>query len=113
MNRAVLGERKAVLDEYRRLRAWPGFGTDALTTQEIVELEPKLHALLGDREKVLQKMAELSTQPMSSLISAKFWRTNASFASLWDDPRFQAIVNDPANNAPLPIVDQDPALIGK
>jgi hypothetical protein len=29
-------------------------------------------------------------------------RVNLALASLWDDPKFEAIVNDPAANAPLP-----------
>ena len=111
INRAVLGEREAVLDGYRRLRARPEFGTDDRITQEIVFLEPELYALLGDREKALRTMAVLAKQPRFS--SATSWRSTVSFASLWDDPRFLAIVNDPANKAPLPIVNQDPALIGK
>jgi TolB-like protein/DNA-binding winged helix-turn-helix (wHTH) protein/Tfp pilus assembly protein PilF len=111
INRAVLGERKAVLDEYRRLRARPEIGTDAAVTQSIVALEPELYALLGDREKALQMMVELVRQPGYSWVN--IWRATASFASLWDDPRFLAIVNDPANNAPLPIVNQDPALLAK
>jgi len=110
INRAVLGEREAVLDGYRRLRARPDFGTDDNITQDIVFLEPELYALLGDREKALRTMAVLAKQPRFSSAS---WRSTVSFASLWDDPRFLAIVNDPANNAPLPIVNQDPALIGK
>jgi TolB-like protein/class 3 adenylate cyclase len=110
-NRAVLGERKAALDEYKRLRARSEYGTDALDTQSIVDLEPEIYALLGDSEKALQIMTQLSKQPMSSAISAKNWRLHLSFASLWDDPRFLAIVNDPASNAPLPIVNQDPAKI--
>jgi len=82
-------------------------------TPAIVELESKLYALLGDRETALQKMAKIAGQPMPNSLSVNLWRAQLSFASLWDDPRFLAIVNDPANNAPLPIVNQDPALIGK
>jgi hypothetical protein len=32
---------------------------------------------------------------------------------LWDDPAFQVIVNDPANNAPLPFNLQDRTSTGK
>jgi tetratricopeptide (TPR) repeat protein len=59
-----------------------------------------LHALLGDRDKTL---AELSQQLKLPGARAHDLPVTLVFASLWDDPKFQALVNDPANNAPLPL----------
>lgn len=60
----------------------------------------ELHALLGDRKEAL---AELSRQLKMPESQANDFRVNLSLASLWDDPQFQVIVDDPANNAPLPL----------
>lgn len=111
LNRALLGEREAVLLEFRRRRDRPEMRTDALYgIDHLTILEPQLYALLGDRERALQALVQYLKQP--SWFSTRFWRVTLSLVSLWDDPGFLAIVNDPGNNAPLPIVNRDPSLMG-
>ena len=58
-----------------------------------------LRARLGDREQALQEMSRQLKEP-GSLVHG--YRVDVALFSLWDDPAFQAIVNDPASNAPLP-----------
>ncbi len=58
----------------------------------------RLHALLGDRD---QAIAELERQVRLPAVFPHALRVDPWIASLWDDAKFQALINDPANNAPL------------
>ncbi len=57
-----------------------------------------MYGLLGDRAEAL---AELERQLKLPASSPNDLRVNLWLSSLWDDPKFLALINDPANNAPL------------
>lgn len=103
-NLGLLGE-PAAWSDYERCRAATIALPDAIESARLDEFEIVVQDLLGDREKALQSLERLLKK--QGLFLASDWRLELSFASLWPDPRFQALANDPANNAPLPIVDWD------
>jgi tetratricopeptide (TPR) repeat protein len=56
-------------------------------------------AWLGDKDRALAELARLLRTPWGeNIYSAK---TGAAWFPLRGDPRFEALVNDPKNNAPL------------
>jgi len=65
-----------------------------------------LYTLLGNRKEALSEMLRQLKLPDSHVHE---FRVSIELADLWDDPAFKAIVNDPANNAPLPFNLQDRA----
>jgi len=98
-SRAILGEREAALAEHRRAHTLALASKNLLRAKDVYRDLAGLHALLGDREQALR---EISRQLMLPEPWAFYYRMDPAFCSLWDDPKFLAIVNDPANNAPLP-----------
>ncbi|HEY0864380.1 MAG TPA: TIR domain-containing protein [Lacunisphaera sp.] len=57
------------------------------------------YALAGDKERALAELAHLFTLPCGIIVHAT--RTDPAFFRLRGDPRFEALLNDPKNNAPL------------
>ena len=55
-------------------------------------------ALLGKRDEAL---AELARQLKLPGAHAHSMQVMLELVSLWDDAKFKALMNDPANNAPL------------
>ena len=55
--------------------------------------------LLGSREEA---MREVTRQLQLPGAMPRDWSSYTSLASLWNDREFLSMVNDPANNAPLP-----------
>ena len=53
----------------------------------------------GDKEQALAELARLLKKPVER--SVHYIRVDPGFANLRSDPRFEAILNDPQNNAPL------------
>jgi adenylate cyclase len=107
---ALLGERKAALLAHARAVAQSeensGKRSADFTYRGILDV----HALLGDGVEALAELARQLRLPSS--LPHEF-RVHLELASLWDDSQFQALVNDPKNNAPLPIVNRDPPWLGK
>ena len=97
---ALLGERKAAFDALRRAQALAAARADQSDIESTRRLSLYLHAMLGDREQALKELANQLKLPGSS---PNIFRIELEFASLWNDPAFQAIVNDSANNDPLPL----------
>jgi hypothetical protein len=56
--------------------------------------------LLGEREQAIELIKKRLLAPGTFINDL---RVHLNFASVWDDPAFKAIVNDPASNAPLPL----------
>jgi hypothetical protein len=81
---------------------------DALAAAELAELEPHLYALLGEREQALKSVRQQFRRPM---VSPETWSKALLFVLLGDEPAFQALLADPANNAPMPMVNQDPSVL--
>jgi TolB-like protein/Tfp pilus assembly protein PilF len=53
----------------------------------------------GEKDRALAELGRLLRTPFGENIYSA--RTGAGWLPLWDDPRFQALLNDPKNNAPL------------
>jgi len=106
---AILGQRDAALAEHRRAHTLALASKDRLRADNIDKELASLHALVGDREQALQEISRRLKLPGSL---ASWYRIDPTFVSLWDDPKFLAIVNDPANNAPLSFYnEQTPAMV--
>ena len=107
--RAILGERDAALAEHRRAHTLTVASKNLSGAASIYRESITLRALLGDREQALQEMSRQLKEPRSAVQSLRY---DVALFSLWDDPAFLAIVNDPANNAPLPFgLEQPPAIV--
>jgi TolB-like protein/Tfp pilus assembly protein PilF len=58
------------------------------------------YSTAGDKDQALQELARLVRMPYGQFNVYEF-KVNGFMAGLSDDPRYQAILADPANNAPL------------
>lgn len=98
LNRALLGDR-AVLAEYSR---WTkAVEADALVALDAAELEPYLHALLGERERAIARLREYWQRPALAVPSVGM--KALLYLVLRDAPAFRELANDPALHAPRPI----------
>ena len=97
---ALLGEREAALAAYERMLAVAKISEAPAYAELMNRKSLDVHALLGDRDAALAEMTRQLKLPASHPYVLPI---DLALASLWDDPRFKAIVNDPANNAPLPL----------
>ena len=59
-----------------------------------------VYARAGDKDHAFEGLGRLSRTPYG-LFNVYELRTNGILQALHDDPRFKAMVDDPANNAPL------------
>ena len=107
---AILGEREAAFSDHRRAHAMALANKNLQEAQNIYQQSLYLYAILGDKEQTLK---ELSRQLKLPGLSAHIFRNDVAFASFWDDPAFLSIVNDPANNAPLPFDRKDTLALQK
>ncbi|OFZ97750.1 MAG: hypothetical protein A2Z64_01035 [Betaproteobacteria bacterium RIFCSPLOWO2_02_67_12] len=105
LSNAVLGERQAAWDAYKRRRARIA-KPDAFDISELATFRLYLYAALGDRDGALQTL-EVELKQRNPL-PADWEYTDLYLFSVRGDPRVQALLKDPANNAPLPIVNWDP-----
>jgi tetratricopeptide (TPR) repeat protein len=72
---------------------------DAVTGPPLSLNHAQVLAWCGEKDRALAELARLLRTPFGENIYAA--RTGAGWLPLWDDPRFQALVNDPKNNAPI------------
>jgi len=109
--RAILGERDTALAEFRRARELTLARKDlsraaVLYGRHLV----RVYMFLGDREQAFAELSRILRLPASS---GHWSRVDWTLASLWGDPGFQAVVNDPAHNAPLPFNLKDSYAMGE
>jgi len=102
---AMLGEPQAAWADYERWRALLIARPDAIDIERFLGFRTSLYALLGDRDLALQSLRE--TLKQRRVIVWGHWAHDLVLVSLWDDPRFLQMANDPANNAPIPIANWD------
>ena len=58
-----------------------------------------IHAWAGDKERAIAEFAEILRKP--SYLNVNLLKTQAAFAPLRGDPKFEALLTDPKNSAPL------------
>ena len=58
-----------------------------------------VHAWTGDKAKAIAELADILRRP--SYLNVNSMRCEAPYVILRGDPRFEALINDPKNNAPL------------
>ncbi len=103
---ALLGEKaEALACAQRSLDILPE-SRDAIYGVENAVIAASTYAWVGEKERALAEFARLLKTPhgTNSFTAARGLNdsdTQVSFKPLWDDPRFQALVADPKNNAPL------------
>ncbi|HUQ76841.1 MAG TPA: adenylate/guanylate cyclase domain-containing protein [Burkholderiales bacterium] len=95
---AILGDKQAALEDHRRAVQVATASKDAALADAVRSDLAGLYALLGERGPALEEIARQLKQPGSL---ASDYRGDILLAALWDDPKFIALVDDPANNAPL------------
>ncbi|MFL6516182.1 MAG: tetratricopeptide repeat protein [Chthoniobacterales bacterium] len=95
---AVLGHRTEALEALDRRRALLPAGDvlDQITHRQAVAF---VNIWTGDKDGALAELAWLVRQPFSEPVN--IMRTSPDYAPLHSDPRFQTMVNDPANRLPL------------
>jgi TolB-like protein len=95
---ALLGHREAALQAVDRRRAFlpPG---DVLEEVGHRTLLAFVCTWTGDKDRALAELGWLVRQPFGEMVN--IMRVSPAYAPLRGDPRFEAIVNDPANRAPL------------
>jgi len=71
---------------------------DALTGPNTAMLRANIYELSGDKETALAEYARLLRTPSSQL---NVHEMRDTYGNLHGDPRFEALLNDPKNNAPL------------
>jgi tetratricopeptide (TPR) repeat protein len=104
---AILGERKLAFAALGKAVAAAEPAGNFFYIEDARRKSLDLHALLGERKEALEELSRQLKLPGSRIHDL---RVNLALASLWDDPSFKAMVNDPANNAPLPFdARQSPA----
>lgn len=109
-DRAILGERKEALEQFRHwAETEPQVKRDAVLADVIVDVQGRLYGLVGERGQLLQVLRHKTRR--YGIWPVHDWSNSLYYARLWDDPEFKALIADPANNAPLPIVDEDPATV--
>ena len=95
---AILGDRDAAFSTLDRRVSVARDSGDLRYAENQQRDRLRLHALLGDKDRAL---AEVERQLKLPGTYPHALRVDPWIASLWDDPKFLALVNDPANNAPL------------
>jgi tetratricopeptide (TPR) repeat protein len=96
---ALLGDKQAALEDHGRAVKVAAAGNDPSLADAVRADIARVHALLGERDQAVEEIARQLKRPGSL---ATDFRADIMLAALWDDPKFLALVNDPASNAPLP-----------
>lgn len=105
LSHAILGERQAAWDAYKRLRQTMIVPRpDALHIKLLSEIKVGLNVTLGDRDGAHRALELLLKH---HAFQAGGSQHDLDVFSLRGDPRLEALLKDPANNTPLPIVNWD------
>jgi TolB-like protein/Tfp pilus assembly protein PilF len=74
---------------------------DAMSGAGVTYHAAVIHAWIGDKDRALAELAHLLRVPNTAASSARAVRNNSWWTPLHGDPRFEALLADPKNNAPL------------
>lgn len=103
---ALLGQKDAAIANARHAMEILPESRDAVYGVENAAILASVYAWVGEKDLALAEFARLLKIPRgTNVFAAKRGSGTASvpvsFKPLWDDPRFQALLADPANNQPL------------
>jgi adenylate cyclase len=95
MTHALLGEKKEALEVRQKMLAATANNSRAIWQfNEVV-----LYAWLGEKDQAIAELTRRLARPVG--VNVHRMRQSLSFKPLQGDPRFEAILNDPKNNAPI------------
>ena len=97
---AVLGEHDLALATHAEAINVARREGDAFEVDRARGYQLYVHALVGNR---MEALAEIARRLLSPGWFVHDFRVDPELADLWDDSQFRAMVDDPKNNAPLPI----------
>jgi TolB-like protein/class 3 adenylate cyclase/Tfp pilus assembly protein PilF len=99
---AMLGEKKAALDLIPKVRELVAQSNNVI---EVANREADIAIVLawcGEKDKALAEIAPVLRKPSNNLFArVNVMRNAIPWRPLQGDPRFSALLDDPANNAPL------------
>jgi TolB-like protein len=96
---ACLGYRADALRHIERAVELVPEAKNARTGINIAASRASVYAWVGDKDRALAELARLLQKP--GQLNVHRMRSDPIFAPLFGDPRFEALLNDPKNNAPL------------
>ena len=99
MTEALLGHPDEALRHIRQTMELIPESRDALDGPTYRYTFAWIQAVSGDKDQAIAELARLLRAPGN--ISIAGIRVDPGFAKLHGDPRFEALLNDPKNNAPL------------
>jgi hypothetical protein len=99
---AILGDRASAMTASERSRQVAEKSHDVIAIGDCAGDAAVVLAWLGEKDRALAEVARLLRDPAASLyINAHLLRHILTWRPLQDDPRFTALLDDPANNAPF------------
>ncbi len=96
---AFNGQKEEALASAKRAMDMVPESNDAVVGPGLAANYAGIRAWFGDKDYALAEFRRLLRTPYGENIYSA--RHSGNWVTLWDDPRFQALVNDPKNNAPL------------
>jgi len=97
--RALVGDKAEALRCAQTARDMIPESKDAVAGAPLAVSHAQVLAWTGEKDRALAEFARLLRTPFGVNLYAA--RLDPSWNPLRDDPRFQALLNDPKNNAPL------------
>ena len=101
MMEAILGHKQDALRFMQKAVALLPESRDALDGTALSENLAFVYAWTGDKDRAIAELARLLRLPGLPQINVHYLRRSARYTPLGGDPRFEALLNDPKNNAPL------------
>jgi TolB-like protein len=101
VNEAMLGHKDEALRCGRKLVELVSEADDAEQGAVNARYLAMIRAWLGDKDTALAELSRLMHVPTTQLSNVHYMRRGAFYSPLRGDPRFEALLNDPKNNAPL------------
>ncbi|MEJ1970979.1 MAG: TIR domain-containing protein [Lacunisphaera sp.] len=96
---ALLGHKEEALHYVEKAVELRPVTSDALDGGTAEAVRAIVYDLMGEKEKALAEYTRLFRTPLIQLVSVQEFKRQ--YSTLKGDPRFEALLNDPANNAPL------------
>jgi hypothetical protein len=101
---AILGDRAAAFAQREEAMNQARIARDELAMEDADGLAVVLDSITGNKESAFKELDRIIKLPG---YLPRDLESDPTLAALWDDPRFKAMVADPANNAPIPYSVKD------